>query len=818
MLRLLGFMAASAVLAVLVLAGAVLWGLYHYGRELPDYSQLAAYEPPTLTRLHAGDGRLLAEFATEKRVFVPIQAMPRRLIQAFISAEDKNFQRHPGVDIFGIARAAVQNISNIGSNRRLIGASTITQQVAKNFLLSGEVSYERKIKEALLALRIEKALSKAEILELYLNEIFLGQRAYGVAAAAINYFNRSLDELSLSEIAYLAGLPKGPNNYHPERQPESARARRNYVLRRMLEDRYIRPDEAASAMAEPIVMRERGAEVFADAPFFTEEVRRQIAALYGEDALYEGGLSVRTTVNPRLQSIAVDALRQGLIGYDRRHGWRGPIERISADANWPMNLMRVGRPAVPLPWRLAVVLGFDGSDTMVGFADGQMGRVPFDGLSWARPWLPDQTVGPDVESAADVVAVGDVVLVEKRPETRGEATADGESADDDSAPDIGDDLYDLRQKPNIEGAIVALDPHTGRVLAMSGGWNFEESEFNRATQARRQPGSAFKPFVYLSALEHGYTPASLILDAPFTIEQGPGLDIWKPQNYSRDFYGPSTMRIGVEKSRNVMTVRLANKIGIGSIQEVARRFGIGNYPGILSIALGSGETTLINLVSAYASLVNGGRQVDPAIIERIQDRDGQTIYRRDQRECTGCQGVQAVTAVPTLVDTRPRLTSPATAFQLTWILKGVVDRGTGRRISTLGRPLAGKTGTTNESFDTWFVGFSPDLVVGVFIGFDEPRTLGPKETGSNVAAPVFKAFFEMALEGEPAIPFRIPPSIRMVRIDAETGVLPGPNSKRVILEAFRPGTEPRTTATPGVTTVGAAQRPDAAPSFDSSLY
>ena len=805
MIKFLAFVAVLGVLVVIAGAGVALWGLYHYGGQLPDHQQLADYEPPTLTRIHAGDGRLLAEYATEKRVFVPIDAMPKRLVKAFIAAEDKNFYHHFGVDLFGVARAAIQNLINMGTAKRLVGASTITQQVAKNFLLTNEVSIDRKVKEALLAIRIERAISKQRILELYLNEIFLGQRSYGVAAAALNYFNKSLDDLSLPEMAYLAGLPKGPNNYHPTRKPEAARARRDYVLRRMYEDGFITPEELSAGVAEPIEMRKRDIEVL-HAAFFTEEVRREIAARYGEEVLYEGGLSVRATVDPRLQEIADRVLRDGLMAYDRRHGWRGPVARIAAEGDWQSALAKVERPAGLGQWTLAAVLAVTGDEAAIGLADGARGRIPFSAMGWARPWREEQRVGPKPKRADQVLAVGDVVAV---------APAKPDTAEDAEPPPPG--TYALQQIPSIEGAVVAMDPHTGRVLAMSGGWSFEGSQFNRATQAMRQPGSAFKPFVYLRALEDGYTPASLVLDAPFAIDQGAGLGKWKPRNYSHDFYGPATVRVGVEKSRNVMTARLANTIGIEKIQEVARRFGIGDYPPNLSISLGAGETTLVKLAAAYAMLVNGGRRVEPALIERIQDRNGRTIFRRDQRQCDGCTGIAGPEAgAPVLPDQRERVTDPATAFQMTWILKGVVDRGTGRRIKSLGRPLAGKTGTTNDSFDTWFMGFAPDLVVGVFVGFDNPRTLGPRQTGSNVAAPIFKAFMGEALEGQPPAPFRTPSGIRMVRIDGDTGLLPGPATKRVLLEAFKPGTEPTTSEVAGAGAVGGFSGNVSA--IDSGLY
>ena len=807
LVRLLGVFTLISLIGALVALCASVWGLHHYTRGLPEYSKLEDYEPPTLTRLHAGDGRLLAEYAEEQRVFVPIEAMPQILVNAFIAAEDKNFYRHPGVDLFGIARALVQNLLHAASGRRLIGASTITQQVAKNFLLTNEVSIDRKIREAILAIRIERTLSKHRILELYLNEIFLGQRSYGVAAASMNYFNKALEDLNLAEAAFLAGLPKAPNSYHPIRNPRAAVGRRNYVLRRMLEDGYIDSEKlwAASGTRIELSGRDRGADV--NAPFFAEEVRREIIDRYGEDTLYRGGLSVRTTLDPRLQAIGWKALRDGLIFYDRRHGWRGPITRIDAEKSWIDQLNRVPIPAGMNDWLLAVVLEVTNETAGIGLSDRSRGSIPLAELTWARASRENQKLGPEILQVPEVLTPGDVIAVESRI---------SEEQEDEQPTKI----YALRQIPDVEGGFVALDPHTGRILAMVGGWSFQESQFNRVTQAMRQPGSAFKPFVYLAAIEEGYTPASVILDAPFVIDQGPNLGLWKPENYGREFGGPATLRFGIEKSRNLMTVRLANTIGMGKVLEAARRFGIGVFQPHLSIALGSGETTLLKLTAAYAMLVNGGKQISPSLIERIQDRHGITIARRDKRSCTECQGILGLnTNVPRLMDNRKRVTDPATAFQVTWMLKGVVDRGTGRRIRELSRPLAGKTGTTNESFDTWFIGFSPDLVAGVYVGFDKPRTLGHKQTGSNVAAPIFKNFMELATADQPPVPFRIPRGIRMVRIDAETGRLPEPATERTILEAFKPGTEPTSKTMMSPDSVGSPSIVrDGSSTFDSGLY
>ena len=768
----------------------MLYLFYHYGRDLPDYRQLADYEPPTVTRLHAGDGRLLVEYATEKRVYVPVKAIPLRVVNAFLAAEDKNFYSHPGIDFISVARAIVTNVANIARSRRPVGASTITQQVAKNFLLTNEVSITRKVKEAILAFRIEHAFDKDRILDLYLNEIYLGFGSYGVAAASLNYFNKSLDELTVAEAAYLAALPKAPNNYHPIRRHEAAIARRDWVIGRMLEDGRISFTEAEAAWAAPLQVHRVDPTEIVEADYFVELVRRELAGLYGDTNLYEGGLSVRTTLDPRLQRIADRVLREGLIAYDRRHGWRGPVATLSdavfaaaegaANAGgWREALAAVEPPKGAEPWRLAVVTGLDKTKAEIGFVSGNAGHIPMAELAWARPWLEGQKVGARPKRPNAVLNRGDVVLVEP-------VTADSEG----KAYQAG--AHGLRQIPGINGGLVAVDPHTGRVLAMSGGFSYDESQFNRVTQAQRQPGSAFKPFVYLAALDSGFTPATIVLDAPFVIDQGPGQGKWKPANYSRKFYGPTPMRIGIEKSRNLMTVRLAQTIGMKKVVDYAQRFGIvENMPPLLSMALGAGETTLLRMTSAYAMLVNGGRRIDPTLIDRIQDRHGSTIFRHDDRDCQDCRDrVWNGQEPPELPDQRERVADPASAYQVVSMLQGVVERGTGRRIRAVGKPLAGKTGTTNQSMDTWFMGFAPDLAVGVFAGFDEPRALGAKETGSSVSAPVFRDFMAAALEGQRAIPFRIPSGIRLVRVNSETGRVARKGDKRVILEAFKPGTVP----------------------------
>ncbi len=785
MLRSLFALLSILILLALFGAGGGVYVFWKYGQGLPDYTQLADYDPAVMTRIHAGDGRLLAEYATEKRVFVPIKAMPQRVIRAFLSAEDKNFYYHPGIDFSGVARAVLVNLKNIGSNRCPVGASTITQQVAKNFLLTNEVSIERKIKEAILSFRIERAFSKDRILELYLNEIYLGFGSYGVAAAALNYFNKSMDELTIAETAFLAALPKAPNNYNPLTKTKAAVERRNWVVRRMLEDGVIKPSEADNAMDQPLIVEKRKETEFVTADYFAEEVRRELAERYGENELYTGGLSVRTTLSPRLQTIADEELRKGLIAYDRRHGWRGPITHFDTPGDWPGRLAQVETPKGLDPWRMAVVMRISSGAADIAFADGTTGTIPLAEARWAREWREDQKLGPPVSKISDALAEGDVVAVE--------AVSHAPSAKkgEESKP-YPEGTYGLRQIPAIQGGVIAMDPHTGRVLAMSGGYDYAMSQFNRATQAARQPGSAFKPFVYLAALDSGYTPSTLILDAPFVIDQGPGLPKWRPANYTKKFYGPSTMRLGIEKSRNLMTVRLAQTIGMEKVSEYARQFGIVDHlPPTLSMSLGAGETTLLRLTTAYAMLVNGGKRIVPTLIDRIQDRNGITVFRHDTRDCDGCLATfWTDQSVPLLEDIREPVTDPASAYQVVSMLEGVVKRGTGRRIGWLGIPLAGKTGTTNSSFDTWFVGFSPDLAVGVFAGFDTPRTLGSRETGSNVAAPIFKGFMERALAEKPAIPFRIPSGVRLVRVNAKTGQLARPGDKNVILEPFKPGRVP----------------------------
>ena len=763
--------------------GLFIWGLFFYGKDLPDYTQLKNYEPPIVTRVYASGGNLMAEFATEKRIFVPIETVPDMVIHAFLAAEDKNFYQHPGVDITGVIRAIKTNIQNRGTGTRLVGASTITQQVAKNFLLTNEVSYERKIKEALLAFRIERAFNKHTILELYLNEIYLGRGAYGVTAAALEYFNKTLDELTIEETAYLAALPKAPNNYQPDRSYDRAISRRNWVIGRMVAESgqinafTINAEDAQTAKSQDLNVTRRDRSQFISAPYFAEEVRRELDKLYGEDSLYKGGLIVHASVDADLQKSAEKALRDGLIAYDRRHGWHSkPLAQFETLDNWQEQLRKAYEPPGIGTWEKAVVLKSGSQTATIGLKSGKEGIITYNKMKWSAKRISDFTTGDAPANVYDRLKKGDVVLVEKS----------GETVDEQ-------DVYHLRQIPEVQGGMIALDPHTGRVLALVGGFSQARSEFNRATQAIRQPGSAFKPIVYLSALENGFTPGTLVLDAPFVLDQGPGLPKWRPQNYSREFYGPTPLRIGIEKSRNLMTVRLANYIGMDKVAEISNRLSIHeDLPQLLSMSLGAGGTTLLKMASAYATIANGGKKITPTFIDRIQDRNGATIFKHDKRTCDQCGPLISWEnqQTPLIPDIREQLVDPKHAHQMVSIMEGVVQRGTGVTLRELGRPLAGKTGTTNESKDTWFIGFSPDLVVGVYVGFDTPRPLGKKETGSRISAPIVKAFFKDVLEDEAIIPFRVPDGIRRVRINAQDGTRAELGDEKVIWEAFLAGTEP----------------------------
>ena len=763
---------------------AILWVFWKWGQDLPPYHQLSRYEPPVATRVHAGNGALLAEFATQKRLFVPVKAMPPQLVHAFLSAEDKAFYQHPGVDPIALARAVVTNIAAMGTGRRPIGASTITQQVAKNFLLTNELSFDRKIKEAILAIRMERAFSKEQILALYLNEIYLGYGSYGVAAAALNYFDKALDKLDLHEMAYLAALPKAPSNYHPMRKTKAAIGRRNWVLKQMQENGYITTTEAADAQARPLGIRPPSGFDEVSAPYFTEEIRRLLVDRFGSDTLYGGGLSVRSTLDSVLQKKAERALREGLEALDRRQGWRGPLGRIDQAAELDGQLAEYTKALPDL--RYAALVTEVSDDRARIYVNGQAATIPFELAKWAYPPRRTDGVRPaPLASLKEALAIDDIVIVQPPAEAK-------DLLKEGYQPQPGE--FALGQRPDVEGAIVVLDPHTGRMLSLVGGYDYRVSEFNRATQARRQPGSAFKPFVYLAALDKGYSPTTRILDAPLAVDQGQGKPKWKPANYTKQFYGPSIMRVGIEKSRNLMTARLAMAIGMPTVQEYAARFGIDKeMPPYLSMSLGAGETTLLQLTAAYGQLVNGGRKVDVSLIDRIQDRYGHTILRHDLRDCQACAAPDGWQnqPIPALAETREQLTDPASAYQMVSMLEGVVTRGTGRRIADSGLVLAGKTGTTNDNTNAWFIGFSPDLVVGVYVGYDVPRPLGKSETGSTAAVPIFKDFMIDALANAPAIPFRRPGGISLVPVHAETGERVRHDDKMAVLEVFKPGQRPK---------------------------
>ena len=791
--RLFGLLGALTLVGAVFAGIALLMVLNHFGRGLPDYRQLADYEPPIITRIHAGDGSLMREFATQPRLFVPIDVVPEKLISAFLSAEDRDFYKHGGLDYFGMLRANIRNVMHLIRGRSLEGGSTITQQVARNFLLTLDQRIDRKIKEMILTMRIERAFTKDQILELYLNEINFGNRSYGVAAAALNYFNKSLNELTTAQMAFLAALPKAPHNYHPRRHKDRALGRRNWILGRMLHLDYIGEDEYNQAIAEDLLMVDRPHQDRFQADYFAEEVRRQLARKYGTKTLYGGGLSVHTTLEPRMQEEAEKALRNGLVTYDRRHGWRGALARLSGETPWQESLLEINKPLGIDTWTIATVLELQEDGVVVGLKDGSYGFIPLKEMSWARPWREGEKLGPKVKDVSDVLSIKDVVVVEKLKTRKFDKALDTFFTDD-GAPIGTVAAFGLRQIPQIEGALVAMDPHTGRVLAMVGGFNYEKSQFNRATQAERQPGSSFKPFVYAAALDNGFTPASLVLDAPFVMDQGEGQGKWKPSNSTNRFYGPSTLRLGMERSRNLMTVRLAQYIGMDKVQDYAQRFGIGKHVDpTLSMSLGAGETSLMNLTAAYAMLVNGGRKITPSLVDRIQDRRGSTIYKHDERMCMGCDDVWEAAgglSEPEVVSDNEQVIDERTAYQVVSLLEGVVQRGTGRKIRAVRVPLAGKTGTTNDWIDGWFVGFSPDLAVGVFVGFDRPRSMGRNEEGSAVSAPIFRDFMKATIGREPAVPFRVPSGIRLVRINAQTGLPAEVGTKNVIYEAFLPGTEP----------------------------
>ena len=797
----------GAILGLLLFLAIVIW-FAALNRGLPTVANLKQYEPPITSRVHAGDGSLIAEFADEHRVFVPYESIPQHVIDAFVAAEDKKFFEHGGIDYMGMTRGVLRSARNkvVGSGG-LQGGSTITQQVAKNMLLTSDQTVTRKAKEALLAWKMEDAFSKQKIIELYLNEIYLGsasgKRSFGVGSAALNYFDKSLPELDLSEAAILASLPKAPGRVNPERNPERLLQRRNYVLRRMVEDGYITQEEADAAKALPLTTKRRlKGDVFDAAAFFKEEVRKELVASYGEEGLKSGGLSIRTTIDSRLQLAAVEALQNGLEAYDRRHDYRGPVTNITTGEAWQEQLEGVAaqhrlraqetpgthRAVIHKGWEVAMVkrVPREKAATLLTL-DGYEVPMPVEDVEWAKSWEPAG------------LRPGHVVYIEVAREDITPDAPVSEEEGEDLLPQKIEQMTKpvgaatLRQIPKVEGSLLALDPHTGRVLAMAGGYSFKKNEYNRAIQAERQPGSAFKPFAYVAALERGYTPASIIQDTPYCELDVSTDQYWCPKNYSAGrSYGQVTLRRALEKSFNQVTARIANDIRLETVSALSERLGIyDELPPYTAMSLGAGDTTMLRLAEAYAALVNGGREVNATLIDRIQNRHGETLFRHDKRDCSMCELADWDGGPPPqLEDNREQLLDPVIAFQMTHMLEGVVERGTGRNARRVGKPLAGKTGTTNDYKDAWFMGFSPDLVVGVWVGFDTPQSLGDGEAGGAVATPIFTEFMQAALKDTPALPFRIPPGVRLVEIDADTGQLPTVYSTDVIVEAFQPDSAP----------------------------
>ncbi len=795
--RLLKWLGLAAAALVVVVIGFCAFWVVALMRDLPSVQTLQNYAPPITTRVYAGNGTVLGEYAHERRIFVPAAFIPKLVKQAFTSAEDRNFYNHPGIDPSGILRAAIKDVGLVLEGRRPQGASTITQQVARGFLLNSDLKMARKVREAILAIRIDATYPKEKVLELYLNEINLGQNSYGVAAAALNYFGKSLDELDVSEVAFLASLPKSPSHYDPRFHHEAAVDRRNWVIGQMAENGYITDEQAKAAQAEPLITQTRalGSQA-ADVDYYVEEVRRLLYKEYGEKRLYDGGLQVRASLDTRLQNYAVGALRSGLVRYDRRHGWRGAKMHVDL-VSWKEGLAKLASDPNHQSgidtWRIAAALDYDGKDIRIGFPDGSTGVMPYDGYKWARHQLPGAVWGPAPAGPQDVVRPGDAFFVEPLP-----------------APAKAGE-FGLRQVPEVNGAIVVMDPHTGRVLAMSGGFSYASSQFDRAMQAERQPGSSFKPFVYATALDMGYTPVSKVLDAPFELDMGPGQGIWRPENFEKgEFLGDTTLRRGIELSRNVMTVRLAYTIGMNNVVKLPLRFGVyDKLPPLLANSLGSYETTLMRMVTGYSEFVNGGKKISPSLIDRIQDRNGKTIWRHDDRKCDGCNDADwHGQEEPLLPDTREQIIDPRTAYQIVSMLQGVVQRGTAAYSvgAQINKPLAGKTGTSQDAQSTWFIGFSPDLAAGVYVGFDNPRTLGPKEQGATVAAPIFRDFMKDALANAPPTPFRVAPGIEEVPVDWKSGNPVPPGTPGAIMEAFKAGTAPGEANAPvaGVDDVGAA--------------
>jgi len=728
---------------------AVLWA---FSNNLPDYKFLKSYKPAVSSKVYSGDGELVNDFSSEKRIFVPYKAISEKVINSFLSAEDKNFFSHPGVDARGVLRAVVNNISNVVTSKRLEGASTITQQVAKNFLLTNEVSLNRKIKEAILAFRIERALSKERILELYLNQIYLGEGTYGVASASLEYFDKPINELNYEEAALLAALPKAPSRYNPYKNIELAKFRRDLVLKNLLENKYINEKNYKEFIDNEIILKKRKKTFTEDTSYYVEDIRKDVVDKLGFDKVYKQGLNISTPINLDLQKIAIKSLREGLISYDKRKGWRGPVSTNNQLTNWNNNLDK-HRLEKSINWDLAIVKKIDKFSVEIETEKQISGTIKYENISWVK------------REFIEVLKVGDIIYVEN----------------------LKENIFALRQLPEVNGGIVVMDPFTGRVLALSGGFSFKKSEFNRATQALRQPGSAFKPFIYALALENGYTPSTLILDAPLVLEQGSDLKMWKPENYGKKFYGPSTLRMGLEKSRNLMTVRIAQDLGLKKIVNFSKQLGIYENPSeLLSIALGSAETTLLKLTSAYSSFVNGGKLVKPIMIDRIQDGEGNTIFNNEKRKCLNCDQISFLSEnYPNIEDEFLQIFSAETAYQMTSILEGTVQNGTGRNLKDLNLDLAGKTGTTNGNTDTWFIGFTSKLAIGVYVGSDNPKSLGRYETGAQTALPIFKSFVKNAIKKEDARPFKVADNIVMRVIDPITGKKPDTDTKSTIIEAYK---------------------------------
>ncbi|RPG97048.1 MAG: PBP1A family penicillin-binding protein [Candidatus Pelagibacter sp. TMED239] len=742
-----------ALSAFLLLSGILILSiLWTYSNNIPDYKFLKKYKPPVSSKVYSGNGELVADFSKEKRIFVPYNSIPKNVIYSFLSAEDKNFFSHPGVDAKGVLRAFINNISNIISSNRLEGASTITQQVAKNFLLTNEVSLNRKIKEAILAFRIERALSKERILELYLNQIYLGSGAYGVAAASLEYFDKSIKDLDYAESALLAALPKAPSKYNPYRNKELAKFRRNLVLKNLFDNKYIDFQLYKKLQDEQIKLNKSKKVYLEDAQYYIEDVRKSVIDSLSYNKVYKQGFNINTPINLKLQTIATETLRDGLISYDKRKGWRGALVNKSYNENWNKDLDKFELEK-SINWKLAMVKKINKFSALIETEDKLNGKIEFKDISWTKKEF-DQ-----------ILKIGDIIYVKK----------------------IKGNNYSLKQLPKINGGMVVMDPYTGRVLALSGGFSFKKSEFNRATQALRQPGSAFKPFVYALALENNYTPTSLILDAPLVLEQGVDLKMWKPENYGKKFYGPSTLRTGLEKSRNLMTVRIAKDLGIKKIIDFSKNLGIYENPDeLLSISLGSAETTLLKLTSAYSAFLNGGKLVNPILIDRIQDSEGKTILNNDKRMCINCDQISYLGKdYPSIKNNYKQVFSPQTAYQMTSILEGVVQRGTGKKLRDLKLNIAGKTGTTNKNTDTWFIGFTSNLLIGVYIGNDNPKPLGKYETGSKTALPIFKEFIKAAVTKSEARPFKASEGIIMMVVDPKTGLKAKFSSKNTIIEVYK---------------------------------